>query len=200
MSDSIKNKRQQEVYIVGNGGRTTQCEVCDSASALYTMDAFTGLTHNGRTWQISKIYFDVADDADIIILLRTGASACCQTWEVTTEANAILRSYTRPTISAGASGTLIPKRNRNAMATAASATTEYYSQPTLVATGSMVAEYFLPGGDSNWFTTGNRTKSGELIFAPNTEYIAIITNKGGGIKDIGLFISWNEIDPTMLLG
>jgi hypothetical protein len=158
--------------------------------ALNVMTDFHQRIHQGKAFNLGKIFSGVANggNADILIQVPVDVSLHLS-FGVQAGGDAELRVYENPAVSSvGSAETAI---NKNRMASTVSKAT-FTSTPTITGVGTLLMEIMAPGGRGGNSNGGEAGIFDEFVLNDNEDYLCRITNISGIAQDLSVFLNWYE--------
>ena len=171
------------------GARGNFADVDLADNAVVTISGPHHKVHQGRFFNLSKIFAAVANNASADVLMKTGATAPHMVFDVTAGGNAYIYLYEGTTVSAD--GTTLAVTNHSRASTRVADLTGFHT-PTVSATGTQLDELFIPAGSGPKAGGGGVSFADEYILAVSTNYLIRITNKSGGAADFGVHVEFYE--------
>ena len=169
--------------------------VDDIIGALATINTVHYEVHEGDTYQASYKSpegADIADNANVTLLLRVGAKEAHFIFSVAAGGDCEIEF--REAVSLTANGTALTPYNMR-RSSSNSPTASAFQGPTYTG-GTLLADSLNPGGTKNQSPGGTARLNTEWILAANTNYIVRGINRSGGGQPISIMLQWYEEDPS----
>jgi hypothetical protein len=177
-----------EVELVDAAG--TALTVDETVTALSTIPTQHHEVHEGETFNASAFIVDLADDANLVMLLVTAAGVESHlTFELACGGDAEVQFYEDTTTSNQGVG--IAERNMK-RSSANVATTVVTKAPTVTLDGTLLFNKAIPGGTGGNAAGGSVRDDTEWILAPNKQYLIRLFNRSGNPKIASIVSQWYE--------
>ena len=146
----------------------------------------------GFMWDVSTLFIEVANDANADLIFEVGSIESHTVFTVQTEGGAHGFIYEEPTVTAATGITAIIKNaNRT---TGDSGAPVALQGPTITDLGTLIFEWFIPGGSGGNANGGDASRDSELVLKANTKYLFRLTNKKGNAADMSIALHTYEHD------
>lgn len=195
MNDSrtIQDDTLNPIARVGIGNSEGGVVIDNISRGIKTISALHQEIHAGHAFIISLLATNVADDANVDLFIAVGSKELHMTFAGGAAGDAWGFLYENATHSSGGSNAVAYNRHR--ASTNTSTATFTYGGTNSIATATALISQNVPGGTKNQATGGDSDEREEIILKVNTNYLARMTNKSGGVDSFSIKISWYEEDP-----
>lgn len=171
--------------------------VVDDKSSCYGMIGdIHHLIHLGTVFSVGGLFQDLADDATLDILIRTGAGELHLDYEIDAGGDMLyfgLEGVVGQTAAGVVLGTALTPYNKYREKSDITGV-EFWIVPALVSTGTTLLAKFIPGGTKNQASGGSGGGRDEWILNPNTDYALRIMNIAAAAKTFGAVLEYYEIE------
>lgn len=175
----------------GSGSETVQTLLTDEITgALTTIPVVHHEVHEGETFQASTYNDSIADDATMMLLLRTGSARWPHmTFGVAAGGDAEVELLENPQVNNVGTGLTVYNMKRSTT----TAPTTQVSQAPAIAGGTLLAHFLNPGGTGANFSAGGTARAdSEWILARSSNYVIRITNRSGAAAPVSILVQWYE--------
>ena len=149
--------------------------------------------HSGSTFYASYLSphgSEIANDASLDILIQNSATKGSHLfWQVGAGGNAELLFYEDTTTTN--LGTALAESNMNRASVKVAGTVVTHT-PTVSAAGTLLANYFLPGGSGPKSGGGGVRQGTEWILEKSKVYLLRVTNRSGSAQMQSVVVEWYE--------
>ena len=149
--------------------------------------------HSGSTFLCSYKSPDaspIADNGTIAFVVTTRAKYAHVIFQAACGGDMEAEFYEGTTVTAG-TGAAMVEHNKNRGSTK-TPTVGVRRDMTVVGAGTLLENEFIPGGIKNQAVGGASTSRAEWVLAPNTVYMARVTNRAGNAQPMSLAMEWYE--------
>ncbi len=164
----------------------------DSVSgAALAIDFVTALIHEGKAFKTTLYDASIADTASQELLIQVSDNPIHLNLTIAALGDFEVFLFEGTTFSAAGSPIVPLNLNR---ASALASTCVFNDSPTITADGTEIAHTVLPGGQRNQAVDNEVGGDGELILAPNTDYLVRATNFSGSASRVSTSVTFYEPD------
>lgn len=163
-------------------------------SALVVVQDEERKAFNGEMRRAEYVFDDISDDADVEMLIRTGANRPTVFFTFASSGSGHIRLYEGATITDEGTEVIGHNRNRN-LEGVLDFTTEVRQGHTASADGELIYELIVGGSAGSAGQRRGPEENPEInrwILQPNTDYLMRWTNESGNQGRVELAVDWYE--------